>query len=177
MKKINSVAMSEIWRQNVDGYLPVLFDIYNPDLTWADGTDEQDDMHLRLINDSSSVTYQGKRYIPCAFDFQPPEEDGSKMGDATITVSGIDDRIVQLLRGCRLVSEVTIVAAFMKEQDGEDEFFTFIPLSNYTFKMSGATYTRTAVTLSLTNDDIFSLNTPRDLAIKDMLPSVNENAG
>lgn len=171
-KTIQTVALEEIWKQNTDGYIPVLLEIYNPDLKWNDNSLEQENMYLRVIDDSNPVIYKGKRYLPCRFEYTPPEEDGKKLGQATINLSAIDTRVVQMLRSIELQCEVKVVAAFAR--NGSE--YRFLPLDYLTAKMPTATYNRITASLSLINKDVLTLNVPRDVATKNTLPSVNQNA-
>lgn len=171
-KNIQTVALEEIWKQNSDGYMPVLLEIYNPDIKWSDGSLEQENMYLRVIDDSNPVIYQGKRYLPCRFEYTPPEEDGKKLGQASINLSAIDSRVSQMLRSIELQCEVKVVAAFAKN----GSTYKFLPLDYLTAKMPSATYSRTTATLTLVNKDVMQLNVPRDVATKNTLPSVNANA-
>lgn len=181
MKNINVVAMEELWKDDTDGHIPVLMEIFNPDLKWADGTEDQENMYLRVIDDSNPVMYKGKKYLPCKFIYTPPEENGKNVGQASITISAIDTRIVEMLRSCQVACDVTVVAAFAKQttvNEGGNEVTTykFYPLDELKAKMDSATYSRTTAQLNLVYKDVLKLNVPRNIATKDKLPSVNENA-
>lgn len=167
-KNIQAITMEEIWKQNTEGHIPVLLDIYNPDLKWEDNSAEQENMHLRVIDDSNPVIYQGKKYLAGRFTYTPPDENGKSIGQSTITISAIDSRITQTLRSIELESEVTVVAAFVKE----GSVYTFLPFTNHHAKLPSATYNRTAATLTLVNKDVLQLNIPRNQASKDLFPSV-----
>ena len=171
-KQIQTVAMEEIWKRNTDGYVPILLEIYNPDIKWNDNSLEQDNMYLRVINDSNNVKYGGHKYLACSFDFKPPEQDGTKTASASISVSAIDSRVVQMLRSISLVCDVTVTAAFAKNGTS----YTFYPLDEYTLQMKSASYTRVSAELTLQADEEWTLNVPVDIATKDRFPSVNNNA-
>lgn len=176
-KKIDSLTMSELWAQNTDGHLPILLEIYNPDIKW-DGEDglkdlEQDNMYLRVINDSNSVMYKGKRYIPCSFSFKAPQEDGTKVGGANITISGIDSRVQQLLGHIRVVSDVTVVSAFVKNNETK---YYFREISHWKFGMETASANRTTVTFNFIPNSTFGLNVPRDFMDKNQVNSIAEEA-
>ncbi len=168
-RNIHALALEELWKQDIDGYLPVLFEIYNPDIKWDDDSLEQENMYLRIINDSNPVWYKGKKYIPCHFEFTPPSEDGKSLGAATASISAIDNRVVQLLRSIQVQCEVNVVAAFAKA----DTTYRFLPMENYKFEMQSATYNATTATFNLINRNVMKLNVPRDIATKNRLPSVN----
>lgn|SRR5574344_144876 len=172
MRNIQTIALEDIYKQHIGGSIPILVDIYNPDIVWKDNSLEQDAMYLRVINDTTKVKFNGKRYLPCKFDFEPPEETGTSTGNATITISNLDSRVTQMLRTCELVCEVTVVASYVKETDNK---FKFIPINKYKFNLNGSSYTRVTAQLNLVNDNILNLNIPRDTANQNQLPSVNAN--
>lgn len=171
-KHIQTLAMEEIWRQHTDGHIPVLLEIYNPDIKWNDGSLEQENMYLRVIDDSNPVVYKEKRYLPASFEFTPPEEDGKTIGQASITLSSIDSRVVQMLRSIELQCEVTVMAAFTKSGSQ----YRFLPLDQLKAKLPSASYSRTTAQLNLVYKDVLKLNVPRDTATKNLLPSVDANA-
>lgn len=175
-KNIQTIAMEEIWARTTDGHIPVLLEIYNPDIKWNDGSVEQENMYLRVIDDSNPVVYKGKKYLPASFEFTPPEEDGKTVGQASITLSAIDSRVVQMLRSIELQCEVTVMAAFAKlvSENGKTTF-RFYPLDQIKTRMPSATYNRTTAQLSLVYKNALKLNIPRDKATKNQLPSVSEN--
>ncbi len=180
MKNIQTVAMEELWKDDTDGHIPVLMEIFNPDIKWSDEKSEQENMYLRVIDDSNPVIYKGKKYLPCKFNYTPPEENGKNIGQASITLSAIDTRIVELLRSCQLECEVTVVAAFAKkvtvnENNEERTTYRFYPLDELKAKMQTASYSRTTAQLNLVYNDVLKLNVPRNIATKDKLPAVNAN--
>lgn len=180
-KTIQTVAMEEIWKDNVDGHIPVLMEIFNPDIKWEDGSLEQENMYLRVIDDSNPVIYRGKKFLPCKFTYTSPEENGKQIGQASITISAIDSRVTQLLRSVEVECEITVVAAYAKRtviQEGGKEITTykFLPLDELKAKMASASYNRITAQLNLSYKDVLKLNVPRNIATKDKLPSVDEDA-
>ena len=140
---VDVITMTELWQQDIDGYLPVLMQIYNPDISWTQeeiDSDGQENSYIRLIADESRVVYKGKTYLPCAFDFTPPEIDGKKVGVASITISALDSRVKKLLRTIKVPSTVTIVSVFAKTRKDESNNFiySFAELNTRPFKMSSA---------------------------------------
>lgn len=176
-KNIQTVALEELWNQNTEGHLPVLLEIFNPDIKWGDDELEQENMYLRVIDDSNPVIYQGKKYIPARFDFTPPEETGKTIGNASITLSAIDSRVVQMLRSIELQCQVTVMAMFAKKTTSSGSTtYMFYPLDHLRTKMDSANYNRVTAQLNLVFKDVLKLNVPRDKATKNQLPSVNPNA-
>lgn len=163
--------MEELWKSGVEGWFPVLVEIYNPDLKWSDSSLEQDDMYLRVISDTNAVIYKGKKYLPCRFTYTPPEKDGKQVGQASITISALDSRIIQMLRSVEIQCEITVVAGFVKN----GSVYKFIPLDTFKGTVASASYNSTTAQLDLTYKDVLALNIPKDTMTKDMLPSVSEN--
>lgn len=170
-KRIDSATVAELWSETTEGHIPCLMEIYNADLNWGDADLEQDNFYLRVINDSNGVMYKGKKYIPCSFSFKAPTEEGTKIGTASITISGLDSRVQQLLEQIELVSDVSVVAMFAKQ---DNKKYYFRELSHWTFKMETANANRSSATFNLTPDSVFSLNVPRDMMDKNQLNSMVE---
>lgn len=180
MKNINAVALEELWKKDTDGHIPVLMEIFNPDIKWKDGSLEQENMYLRVIDDSNPVMYKGKRYLACKFNYTPPEENGKTIGQASITLSAIDSRVVQLLRSVEVECEISIVAAFAKsvtvtEEGSEKTTYKFYPIDELKGNLQSANYNRITAQLNLSSKNVLQLNVPRAIATKDKLPSVNMN--
>ena len=176
-KNIQTVALEELWKQNTDGHIPVLLEIFNPDIKWEDDSLDQENMYLRVIDDTNPVVYRGKKYIPARFTYTPPEENGKTVGQASITLSAIDDRVVQMLRSIELQCDVTVMAMFAKETTANgNSTYRFLPLDNLRARMPSATYDRITAQLNLSYKDVLKLNVPRDKATKNQLPSVNPDA-
>lgn len=178
MKNIQTVALEELWKDSTDGHMPILVEFFNPDLKWKDGSSEQENMYLRVINDSNPVIYKNKKYLPCKFNYTPPEENGKTIGQASITISAIDTRVVQMLRSCQVESEITVVAVFAKKtivtESGVDRTtYKFYPLDELKSKMESANYSRTTAQLNFVYKDVLKLNVPRNIATRDKIPSVN----
>lgn len=180
-RNIQTYVLKELCKQNIDGLLPVLLEIYNEDLVWGDNSYEQENCYLRLVNDTQAVKYGGKKYLPCRFDMTMPEEDGKTLKPISLTVSSIDSRMIQLLRSTSLKSEVAIKACFAKEktvvEGGKEKVrFAFYPLFNYKFKVKDANCTRITATLNLEVEDVLSLQASRDKATQDKFPSLKSES-
>ena len=171
------VTMSELWKEDIDGYLPVLMEIYNPDIAWTQDeidTYQQENSYLRLIADESRVIYKGNTYLPCAFDFTPPEIDGKKVGAAAISISALDSRVRVLLRSIKIPSEVRIVSLFAKTEKDNNSgkfIYQFAELQSTPFKMSSASSNKTTATFNLSFGKNMAQNIPFDVATPDRVPA------
>ena len=173
---LNVITLEDLWKQNIDGYLPVLLEIYNPDIAWTEEEKQvygQEDSYIRFISDASKVVYKGKTYLPCNFTFSAPEVDGKKVGTASITISAIDVRVRKLLRSIKVPSMVTIVSVFAKSEKDNDSgkfIYQFAELNTKPFKMNSASSNRTTATFSLVFGKNMAQNVPYDMATPDRVP-------
>lgn len=167
-KKIESATIAELLRPDTDGSIPVLLDIYHKDIEWGDLDNEQEAGHLRLINANYSVKYNGHSYMSSVFTFSPPQEDGKKVGNANITISAIDKRIIEIIRSVSSKPVATIEAFFVKN----DNEVSFSRLFNYEFEMTSVSWDGISAKWNLVFDPVSILNIPRDLATQARCPAV-----
>lgn len=173
---LDVITIGDLWKQNVNGYLPVLMEVYNPDISWTAEEQAmygQTNSYLRLIADENRVVYKGKTYLPCAFDFDPPEIDGKKIGNASISISALDSRVKKVIRMIKVPSEVNVVSMFAKvEKDGTTGKFIykFAELKTTPFMMNSVSNNATTATFSLVYGKDLSQNAPFDVATQDRVP-------
>lgn len=170
-KNLTTITMEEIWKSKSDGFIPALLEIYNPDIKWDDSNQfEQENCYLRVISNTESVIYKGKRYLPCKFDFTMPEENGQKIGNASLTISAIDSRVIELLRSIDISCEVTIKAFFAKKNN----LVCFHPIDSLKSSAPTVSYDKTTAKFNLVFKDSLQINIPNAIATQDKLPSVVE---
>lgn len=173
---IDVMTMQELWNKDTDGYLPILLEIYNPDIAWSEEEKEvygQENCYLRVIADENKVKYKGYTWLPCAFDYTPPESDGKKIGVASISISALDSRVRKLLRTIRLPSKAKVVAMFAKQtkEDNGHFIYKFKELNTMSFDMNNATSDKAKATFNLVFSNVLSQNVPYDIATQDRTPS------
>lgn len=169
-KEIELSTVQELWKSSTDGFLPIMIEIFNPDLKWEEGSG-MDNMYLRLINDSSCVIYHEKKYYPCKFTFTPPEENGKKIGDANLVISGIDARITSAVESIEVPCEANITAFFAKKGNT----YVFRPLDSIKMSMDLANCSPTTITFTLSFKELLSINAPVDVATGNKFFSINDD--
>ena len=175
-KTIEAVTLEELFKESTDGSIPVLMDIEHEGINWGetnrdDGTKgdlEQENGHLRLINANYSVKYEGKRYLPSYFSFTMPSEDGKTIGQTSVTISAIDQRIINIIRSIEDKPKATFVALFARN----DRTVTFSKLYKYTFEMGSVTWDGVSAKWNLVFDPAMQLQVPRDKATPMRCPAV-----
>ncbi|MBQ0111955.1 MAG: hypothetical protein KBT03_02385 [Bacteroidales bacterium] len=167
-KHLETITLEELFQQNTDGNLPFLMDIEHDDIEWEDDALGQDKGHLRLINDSVTVKYQGNKYLPSFFSFVMPSEDGKTVGNTSVTISAIDQRIIKVIRNIKDKPKVTFVALFARK----DNTVVFSKLFKYTFEMNSVSWDGVSAKWNLVFDPAMQLQVPRDKATLIRCPSV-----
>lgn len=175
---LDVITIKDLWDKDTDGYLPVLIEIYNPDITWTDEEIKvygQSNGYLRLISDVSRVIYKNKTWLPCSFDITLPEKDGKKFGNASISISALDARVRRILRIMKVRCEFKIIAVFnkVKKEDSEKYIYKFAEVQSYTLYMTTASMNKSTATFSLTFDKAVQQNIPYDVATQDRVPSIS----
>lgn len=171
---LDVITINDLWQKNIDGYLPVLMEIYNPDISWSNDEKaayNQEDCYLRVIADDNKVIYKGKTYLPCSFTYNPPELDGKKVGGSSITISALDSRVKKMVRSISLPSEVTVVSMFAKvTRENGNIIYKYRELNSRPFKMNTASSNKTSATFNLVYGKNFGQNVPYDVATQDRVP-------
>lgn len=175
-KKIETVTIQELFNEATSGSFPILADICHDNIVWGDSVLGQENHHLRLINDPTRVVYNKHTYLPAHFVFNPPSEDGKKIGNASITVSAIDKRIIQVIRSINDIPPVlTIEAFFAKKKTTTNELFIFSKLYSYEFSMISAQWDSVTAKWELVFDTTMQTNVPMDTANPLRCPAVNQD--
>lgn len=174
-KTINSITIKELFDESSSGLLPVMADIEHDHIVWNDNSAEQENGHLRLINDGAAVKYKGKKYMPSVFQFTMPTEDGKKIGNTTITVSAIDQRIIEIIRSINNnPPTLTITAVFGKRNVDGRVGYEFHELNEYKFTMNNCRWTETTAQWDLVFDTTMQINVPIDMGTKFRNPAINQ---
>lgn len=169
-KNIDTLTIKELFSSKTDGSIPVLLDIQHDEIVWQDADTEQERGHLRLINSTTAVRYAGHKYLPAYFSYVMPKEDGSTIGNTSITISSIDRRVIEVIRSINSNPMCTIEAFYTKLSDSE---FMFSKLNHYDFEMTSVSWDDTTAKWSLVFDPASQINIPIDLGTKTRCPADN----
>lgn len=174
-KNINSVTLKELFNEDTSGVFPLLADIQHDNIIWHDDSMEQEDGHFRIINDNAAVKYKGQRFIPCNFSFTFPSEDGKKIGNTTITVSAIDQRIIEIVRSINNIPPVLVIKSVYVRRTIEDKIaYEFHDLAEYRFKMNNCRWSESTAQWDLVFDSSMQINVPIDMGTEFRNPAINK---
>lgn len=178
MTNLTEEALRDLYAKQTDMALPVMFEVYNPDISWTDEEKEvygQTNSYIRFINSDMKVKYQGNTYLPCVFEYQMPDSDGSKIGNASVTISALDGRVRRLLRSIRLPSTFKVVATYAKikkdDNTGNFYYYAFQEINSISYQMLSASSNKTTASFELYFDRSLAINVPTIVATKDKVPS------
>ena len=108
--------------------------------------------------------------MPCSFDFTRPSEDGKKIGNATISISALDQRIIEIIREIKDDEPVAVIEAFFMKE-GND--FLFSKLYHYDFLMKSVDWSDISANFELIFDNTMQQNVPKDLGTIFRCPGAN----
>lgn len=168
-QSIQTAALTEIYKSNINGCIPVLIDVQNDKIKWDSTDSQQMAGHFRLVSDVKGVVYKGNYYHPSALTYTPPAIDGKTVTGASVKISCLDRRAVELIRSIKEPLYVEIIAAFMKH--GDD--IAFYPLSNMKSWILSSSWSGLTASFPLTFDRTMDLEVPRDTATLQRCPSIN----
>lgn len=176
MTSLNVVTTNELIQKDIEGYFPILLKVENSDISWTEeekSVYKQNDGEICLICDENTVIYKGKTYLPCSFSAQLPENDSSKIGSATISITALDVRVKKLLRSIKTESEIEFIAMFCKcdKKDSSGFLFKYIPLKLAKFTITMASVANGTASFRLTFDKALSQVIPYFVATQDRVPA------
>jgi len=77
---------------------------------------EYGDMYF--ANSSNNITYNGNIYNAASFSVQPPDVEGAKIGNATLTISAIDQFWIERIRATQIPAELQFIAVIVYDDYG-----------------------------------------------------------
>jgi hypothetical protein len=122
--------------------------------------DDDPDFPMYFANSSESITYGGNIYNAASFSIQPPDRDGAKIGDATLTISAIDQFWIQKIRENQKPAKLTFVAVIV--YDGDNGIEGIERLEENSFTLRAASFNELAITWTMVFDENMAIIVPAD---------------
>ncbi len=173
-KNISTQSFKDMSQRNDSAYLPVLLDIQSPYIVWEGNDNEQENGHLRLINDVRGVKYKGnelepKYFAPANFKYKKPKEDGKKKGKASLSCTCTDERMIEVIRSINEDLDCNIVALYAHIDDNK---FAFAKMDIRSFKLTSVQCDKLTATWELNSDEVTDLSVPRDKGSNFRCPAI-----
>ena len=179
-KNLDTNTFDNLSQRNESLFLPVLIDIKHSGIIWGEANQNQQNGHLRLVCNTQAIRYKGDDdtaylYEPCTFAFKPPKEDGKTKGSATITISCIDSRLIEVIRGITegLTCKVVALYSKIKNQNGTVSY-AFSKFYSKEFEMGSVTWDTVSAQWTLEPDSTLNLSVPKDRGSLFRFPSIME---
>lgn len=179
-RNISSQVFESATQESDSIFIPVLLDIYHSSITWGENDIQQENGHLRLVNDVRGMKYKGddkepKYYAPCTFTYKKPKEDGKKKNSASVSISCIDSRMIETIRLVPEDLRCRAVALYAKIVDDNGKVkYAFSKLDTKEFLMNGVTWDGITASWNLDPDEVMDVSTPKDTASEFRLRSLME---
>jgi len=116
---------------------------------------------MYFVNASEDVTYKGIIYHAASFSIDPPDRDGSKIGDATLTLSTVDQEWIVRIRRNQKPAKLEFVAVIIYD-DTQTGIECIEPLEDMSFTLRAASFNEIAVTWTMVFDENMAINVPAD---------------
>jgi hypothetical protein len=131
-------------RQRTAASFPFLIkiDYYDPD--------SKSTKTLHYTNATENITYGADNYLAAAFSVQPPERDGAKIGDATLTISAIDQVLIEKIRATQIPAKLRFIAVIVYK---EGSVAGIEPLEDNVFTLREARWDELSVSWSMRFDE------------------------
>lgn len=152
-------TLQQIYRLTSEGSFPAFLEIYHPEI---------DGGVWRLVNYRTDLVYNGNTYSAAIFTFTPPKYSDKQINNATISISAIDQSVIELIRKLSSRASAKIVAGFYFE--GGD--LTIDPIEEWEFKLSSVNWTEISATWELLYDDRLDIQVPTDKMSAQKCPGV-----
>ena len=116
---------------------------------------------IYLTDNNRPITYEGHTYQPYFFKFEAPEENEDTDGSAILTISSVDQGMIDLVRSVGQMNPpvVSLVAVWIENWQDQP---VFSKLSGYDFIMDGVDWNAATMSITLGLDTLLNYDIPFD---------------
>lgn len=137
-------------RATIQAQFPFLIEITNEDL----GT-------FYYANCDEDISYEGKTFKACYFELSPPQQTSTTIGNASISISSVDQEWIAKIRSTAKRSRLRFISTIVYDEDGQRYVE---PIEDMEFMLTKATWTETTIEWSMEFDDKMDIIMPCDIA-------------
>jgi hypothetical protein len=156
---MNAKAQQAIARMETYAKFPFLIQIIHATL----GT-------FRFANSEEDIIYNGEVYKAAYFSIDPPDKDGSKVGDGLLTMSAVDQLWIERIRSTQIAAKIKFIAAIVYEDSviaGVEQI-----LDEMDFTLRSVNWDKITITWVMTFDERMRNIVPCDKATALKCPGV-----
>jgi hypothetical protein len=144
----NYYAQREIARRTTQAKFPYLIEI-----TDVEGGP------FHYANSDQDIDYDNQTYLSAVFSIKPPDRDGSKIGDAQLTISAVDQQWIQKIRSTQKPAKLHFIAAIVYKEDGT---LHTEKLDENSFTLRMASWNEIAITWNMVFDENMAILLPAE---------------
>jgi hypothetical protein len=156
---ISPLTKRQIAQQRTAASFPCLIEI-------TSGNDPK----MFYTNASENITFEGNVYNAATFSIQPPDRDGSTIGDATLTISAIDQVWPEKIRGTQKPAKLRFIAVIVYR---EGNIAGIERLEENSFTLRTANWNRTSVTWAMHFDENMAVIVPAEKCNAQTTPGIS----
>jgi hypothetical protein len=116
---------------------------------------------MYFANAPEDITYAENIYNAASFSIEPPDRDGSNIGDATLTLSAIDQFWIQKIRENQKPARIQFMAVIAYNDDNTG-IEGIEPMEDISFILRAASFNEMAITWTMVFDENMAINIPAD---------------
>jgi hypothetical protein len=155
---ISPFSQRQITQQRTAASFPCLLKISHP--KYPD---------MLYTNASENITFDGEVYNAATFSIQPPDRDGSKIGDATLTISAIDQVWIEKIRSVQTPAKLRFIAVIVYR---EGSIAGIELLEENSFTLRTANWNEISITWSMRFDENMSIVIPAEKCNAQTTPGI-----
>ena len=155
---LSAYAKQQILRTKTRAMFPYLIEVIHDDF----GT-------LRYANSDSDIEYNGETFQASSFSIDPPDKEGGKIGDATITISAIDQFWIEKIRSTNKYAHMRFIAVIKYDKSGK---VIVEPIEDYEFTLKNASWNDVSIQWEMIFDDTMNIIVPCDRATAQKVPAL-----
>jgi hypothetical protein len=121
----------------------------------------------RYANADEDITYGGEVYHASIFSIDPPKKDGSKIGEAALSISAVDQQWIIKIRTTQIPASIQFVATIVYN-DGNISGVEAI--EEMDFALRGAQWNQDTISWSMSFDENMAILVPPDKATAQKAP-------
>lgn len=123
----------------------------------------------RYANADKPVTYNDEVYESAVFKITPPETTSTKIGNATLTISAVDQQWIEKIRKTKKRAFIKFVAII---QYADNEEMVAEPIFDNDFVLTNASWDDISITWNMVFDDKWDIKVPSHLCDSINCPGV-----
>lgn len=147
---ISNIAKGILHKQEVRAKFPYLVHF-----EYRNGQGEIEDYYY--CNSDGSIEYNGNTYHPAVFEVTPPEITSTSVGNATITISAVDQVWIEKIRNTQERVKIEFTGVMMYDKEGE---LQVEPVFANKFVLTNASWNDISITWTMVFDDKWDIQFP-----------------